>query len=138
MEKAILLEVKEENGMIAQSIKAIDFEKEADGLGFYYKNLNCECIDIVHAYGLKAKELEMISLVVDDEALLKGEPVMNLIGSLLYGSMDHGQPLCGSVMICKDKYTDEGIETVGLTEDEVTMVYANIEALLREFEARNK
>ena len=126
MEKAILLRVSEEMGMV----EIIDFEK--DGLDFYYEKLGCDTIDIVSAYGLSGTELEGkgICLVVDDEALLKEKPVLNPAGSLLYGAAKHGQPLCGNVMVCKDHYTDEGTETVGFTDEEVIAVMKTITELM--------
>lgn len=77
--------------------------------------IDCDCIDIVHAKNLK----EPYCLVVDDEGLLKEEPEMNLVASYLYGALDHGQPLCGDAIIMKDRFTDDGIDTVGLDDEDL-------------------
>lgn len=98
------------NGLIEQheiDEKAYEYKFEA-----FAAAIGCEWIDIVHAANLP----EGYCLVVDDEGLLKGQPVVNLIASYLYGTQEHGQPLCGDVLIAKDEYTPDGLETVGLEE----------------------
>lgn len=134
MKKAILID------MVAgiSRVRQVDFTKEGDGLGFFYKNLGCECIDIVAPYGLEVPGLKGISMVVDDEALLKENPVANPVASLAYGYMKHGQPICGTVMLCKDEYTPEGIETGGFTEEEADKVVAAIGDLVMKFNKFNK
>ena len=80
--------------------------------------INCDTIDIVHAINLP----DPYCMVVDDEGLLKNEPLVNPIASYLYGFLTHGQPICGDVIIMKDKHTPDGIETVGLTKDDLSVV----------------
>lgn len=74
--------------------------------------IGCGMIDIVHAKHLP----DPYCLVVDDEGLLCDQPVVNVVASYLYGTADHGQPLCGDVLIMKDEWTDDGLETIGLEE----------------------
>ena len=69
-------------------------------------------IDIVHAAHLP----DPYCLVVDDEGLLTEKPVVNVVASYLYGTADHGQPLCGDVLIMKDEWTADGLDTVGLDD----------------------
>lgn len=115
----------------------IEFDKKEKGLEFYYKNLDCSCIDIVHCYGIwkgmnaDGKDQNAYSLVVDDEGLLKADPQINMAASLLYGFFVHGEPIVGRAMVCKDEHTDEGIETVGLTLDEIEEVYGFVGQLAR-------
>lgn len=78
------------------------------------KAINCDWIDIVHAVNLP----EPYCLVVDDEALLKDDVKLNVIGSYLYGVLEHGQPICGDCLIMKDHETPNGIETVGLERED--------------------
>lgn len=82
------------------------------------KSIDCDFIDIVHAKNLP----EPYCLVVDDEALLKEKPTINLLASWLYGMLEHGQPICGDVIIMKDKVTDDGIKTVGLEQKDFEKV----------------
>ena len=82
------------------------------------KAIDCDCIDIVHA----AKLPDPYCLVVDDEALLKDKPVINLYASYLYGFLEHGQPICGEVIIMKDKHTPDGIDTIGLEPEDFAQI----------------
>ena len=136
MESTMLIEAKTAGGLAP--IKVLDFDTKGDNLSFFYEKINCECVDIVPAYGI-AKEfpaLQGICLVVDDEGLCKDEIVFNPIGSLLYGYLDHGQPLAGDVLVCKDVYTEDGIETGGLTDEEIDMVQAAIHKLVTKHNQR--
>lgn len=93
--------------------------------------IGCGLVDIVHAVNLP----QPYCLVVDDEGLLTDEPKINLAASFLYGIEEHGQPICGDCLIMKDHHTDDGIETVGLTQEEaekvVKLFFENKEAILR-------
>lgn len=135
MEKTMLIEAATVGGLAP--IKVLDFDTKGDNLGFFYENVDCETVDIVPAYGIGDNPiLEGICLVVDDEGLCKGDPVFNPIGSLLYGYLDHGQPLAGNVLVCKDVYTEDGIETGGLTDEEITALQLVINKLVRKFNER--
>lgn len=58
-------------------------------------------------------------LICNEEGLLKGLPA-NPIGSWLYGTQEHGQPVVGTVVIMKDADIGDGeMDIVGLTDDEV-------------------
>lgn len=94
----------------------VEFKAKEEGLGYYYRTIDCGTIDIVHTV------LEGKCLVVDDEGLFKEEPAVNMPASLLYGFLEHGQPIVGNALLCKDSYTPEGTETVGLSHDEALAV----------------
>lgn len=116
----------------------VDFPEGEDKLHWYYDTIGCRCIDIVKPYGLEqvAKMydlkayLDKFSMVVDDEGLLVDEPQVNVVASLLYGADDHGQVLCGDVLIVKDEETEEGIDSVGLNDAEVNMLFAAVNSLI--------
>ena len=57
------------------------------------------------------------SMMVNEEGLLLGLP-MNRLGSELYGTPKHGQPIVGDVVFLKDGYYRGEHDTVGMTEDE--------------------
>ena len=57
------------------------------------------------------------SMMVNEEGLLLGLP-MNRLGSELYGTPKHGQPIVGDVVFLKDGYHGGEPDTVGMTEDE--------------------
>lgn len=129
MLKTLLIEAPKVNGE-ALTIKPMDYDTGGDNLSFFYKHIGCNCIDIVDAYGLKSiEQLKDICLVVDDEGLCR-ESSLNPIASLLYGILEHNQPIVGNVLVCKNVYTDSGIETGGLTDGEIIMIDAAIRQLV--------
>ena len=67
----------------------------------------------VHPMGLDRP----YSMMVNEEGLLLGLP-MNRLGSELYGTPRHGQPIVGDIVFLKDGYHGGEPDTVGMTEDE--------------------
>ena len=67
----------------------------------------------VHPMGLDRP----YSMMVNEEGLLLGLP-MNRLGSELYGTPRHGQPIVGDVLFLKDGYDGGEPDVVGMTEDE--------------------
>ena len=82
------------------------------------------CIEIVHPQGLA----DPLVMIVNDEGLLRELP-MNMVGSVLYGTHNHGHPIVGNIVIMKTGLTSEGTDIVGLTDEECETLTAN----LREF-----
>lgn len=109
-------------------IEVIDVPEDK-GLQFYYQNINCELITIVNAMYLGEK----YSLVADDEGLLQAEPKVNMLASILYGYLKHGQYLVGNVLVMKDEFNDEGLDTVGLDKAEAAVILGIINNLKRSF-----
>lgn len=123
----------------------VDFP-ENDKLDWYYKMIGCDCIDIVTPYGVdniaKMYDLKSIigkfCLIVDDEGLLKENPEVNPIASLMYGIDDHGQALFGNVLVGVNKPTEDGIETVGMTDNELMLLQVCINSLIERHNERVK
>ena len=119
--------------------RMVEFPTE-DKLDWYYETIGCDCIDIVNPYQIEkiGKENGLKSLVgkfciiVDDEGLLKEEPKINVIASLLYGYDSHGQGLFGDVIIAQNKETDDGIETVGLEPNDMMLLQTAINGVIEE------
>lgn len=109
-------------------IEVIDVPEDK-GLQFYYQNINCELITIVNAMYLGKK----YSLVADDEGLLQAEPKVNMLASILYGYLQHGEYLVGNVLVMKDEFTDEGLDTVGLDKAEAAVILGILNNLKRSF-----
>lgn len=118
-------------------IEIVEFP-EKDKLDWYYKMLDCSCIDIVNPYGIdevvETYDLKGLKgkfcLICDDEGLLKEDPQMNPIASLLYGMDVHNGVLCGKVLVACNEYTDDGIDSVGMTENDVFLIRAAINSLI--------
>ena len=56
-------------------------------------------------------------MLVNEEGLLHGLP-KNLVGSYLYLTQEHGQPIVGNIILMKLGYRDGERDIVGLEEDE--------------------
>lgn len=74
---------------------------------WYARQINCEWIEIVRPRGFD------FVMIVDEEGLLN-ERDINPIGSYIYGTMIHGQPIAGDILICKEEYGN----LLPLSEDE--------------------
>lgn len=105
----------------------IDFKSET-----YLKTMRdmikCDTITSASCWGSEALMERYIVMIGDDEGLFVYNPQPNLIASLLYGYLDHGQALVGNFLLVK--YNDYG-ENVDLTADDMTLVYNEIDRLLQ-------
>jgi len=100
---ALVVNTKNEIRRVEYDPPHYDVIKEAVG-GWY---------EHVHPMGLDRP----YSMMVNEEGLLLGLP-MNRLGSELYGTPKHGQPIVGDVVFLKDGYHGGEPDTVGMTEDE--------------------
>lgn len=121
MKKALVIKVDEKGNV---TMVALPFEK--GNLEYYYKELECDCIDIVPCYGLSIEA----DMIVDDEALCKENPIVNSAASLAYGVIEHGCPICGHAIICKPHETPDGVEETGFEEHELDKIMAEITNLM--------
>lgn len=120
MKQALIIKVN------SGTVEIIRTPFERGSLDFYYKELECDCIDIVAAYGLTADA----DIIVDDEGLCKEKPVLNPYASIAYGWTSHGQPIVGNAIICKPHNTPDGVEETGFEEDELDKL---LDEILRKF-----
>lgn len=100
---ALVVSTKNEIRRVEYDPPHYDVIKEAVG-GWY---------EHVHPMGLDRP----YSMMVNEEGLLLGLP-MNRLGSELYGTPRHGQPIVGDVLFLKDGYDGGEPDVVGMTEDE--------------------
>ena len=100
---ALVVNTKNEIRRVEYDPPHYDVIKEAVG-GWY---------EHVHPMGLDRP----YSMMVNEEGLLLGLP-LNRLGSELYGTPKHGQPIVGDVVFLKDGYHGGEPDTVGMTEDE--------------------
>lgn len=100
---ALVVNTKNEIRRVEYDPPHYDVIKEAVG-GWY---------EHVHPMGLDRP----YSMMVNEEGLLLGLP-MNRLGSELYGTPKHGQPIVGDIVFLKDGYDDGEPDVVGMTEDE--------------------
>lgn len=100
---ALVVNTKNEIRRVEYDPPHYDVIKEAVG-GWY---------EHVHPVGLD----HPYSMMVNEEGLLLGLPV-NRLGSELYGTPRHGQPIVGDIVFLKDGYDGGEPDVVGMTEDE--------------------
>ena len=100
---ALVVNTKNEIRRVEYDPPHYDVIKEAVG-GWY---------EHVHPMGLDRP----YSMMVNEEGLLLGLP-MNRLGSELYGTPKHGQPIVGDIVFLKDGYDGGEPDVVGMTEDE--------------------
>ena len=100
---ALVVNTKNEIRRVEYDPPHYDVIKEAVG-GWY---------EHVHPMGLE----QPYSMMVNEEGLLLGLP-MNRLGSELYGTPRHGQPIVGDIVFLKDGYDGGEPDVVGMTEDE--------------------
>lgn len=106
--------------------EVLDFKNDLD---FYYDKIKCDCIDIVSPYALNDMSRKFKSkhfcLIVDDEGLLVQDPKMNLIGTMAYGNR-----IFGNILVCREKMTDKGVITIGLTDDDIDVFFKTVQNVI--------
>ena len=77
-------------------------------------------IEVVHPKGLP----DPYCMIVNEEGLLQNLP-WNLFGSFLYGTIYHGNPIVGDIVILKEGFTTPGErDFIGLDEDDIKFLGA--------------
>lgn len=59
---------------------------------------------------------QCVSMLVDEEGLLKDKVVPNLIGSYLYETDRHGCPIVGNILFVGEVWSRDGIDFCGIEE----------------------
>lgn len=70
---------------------------------------------------------QFVSMLIDEEGRLKEQRVPNLIGSYLYETDRHGQPIMGNVLFVGEKWCSDGIDFCGIEES----VFMDLELKLK-------
>lgn len=70
-------------------------------------------IEVVHPVGLKRPFV----MIVNEEGLCLNLE-LNALGSVLYGTLAHGHPIVGDIVILKEGFTGEGPDIIGLEDQE--------------------
>ena len=94
------------------------------------KMIGCEWVEVVHPRRLS----EQYAVLVDEEGLLKANPVFNEIASYLYEIEQHGQPIVGDAVIVRVVYDPEaGAGLEWLSPEEAEILANNIRVGLKQF-----
>lgn len=59
------------------------------------------------------------SMFIDERGILKKLPV-NRIGSYLYETDKHGNPIVGDIYLFKDGYGPDGFDSLGLSDEDIS------------------
>lgn len=114
--KTLLLRVNNTAEVIELKLKKYLYQSMADAIG-------AELVEIVQPKFLD----DQYCIVCDECGLLKPNPQINIAASWFYGCQEHNCPICGDVIIMKNKFTDDGIETIGLSDSDIETLELLIE-----------
>lgn len=59
---------------------------------------------------------QCVSMLIDEEGLLKETPIPNMIGSYLYESDKHHNPIVGNILFVGEEWGEDGIDFCGIEE----------------------
>ena len=105
----------------SSQIEVIEQNMDSD-YDFWRKQIGCRMIEIVQPVGLP----EDYCMIVDEEGLLKEPVVLSPIASVLYGVKEHGNPIVGNVLIAKNVFEPDGIDTAPLSKADVKRLIEHI------------
>lgn len=83
-------------------------------------------IELVHPKGLEYP----LCMIVNDEGTIRQFPI-NLLGCMLYGTAQHGWPICGDVVIMEVGYRNGERDIVGLSDGEVVSLISQIKRITK-------
>lgn len=98
----------------SQKVEVRQVDTSAGKLPVLYELVKTDIIETVHPKYLP----EPYVMIVDEEGLLRDTPVMNPVGSLLYGTYEHGQPIVGNIVFMRMDFGPEGPDLSWMDEDE--------------------
>ena len=70
-----------------------------------------------------------VSMLVDEEGLLKEHPLVNTIGSFLYKTDVHGHPIVGNILLVGEVYHNDGIDFCGIDDEVFDALLQKLEVL---------
>lgn len=72
---------------------------------------------------------ECVSMLVDEEGMLKLNTV-NMVGSYLYMTDVHGNPIMGNILLVGEAWGDDGIDFCGIEDGELERLEAELNTLV--------
>ncbi len=104
---------------------------------------DCELYQMVYPHRLytqlhhsnKASRIpgESVFMLVDEEFLLKDNPVLNIVGSYLYGTDEHGSPIAGNVLFVGEVDKDGEVSFCGLSESTFSRLKGQLEYIAADY-----
>lgn len=81
--------------------------------------------ELGHSNQPRVKNSKCVSMLIDEEGLLK-ENKPNLIGSYLYETDKHRQPIVGNVLFVGEAYEGDGISFTGIEPEAFEKLYTQL------------
>lgn len=97
-----------------QRVEVRQIAEGVDKLAALYEMIDTDIVERVRPMYLP----EPYVMMIDENGLLRDNPVMNPVGSLLYGAYEHGNPIVGNIVFIRQDYGPEGPDLFWMTEDE--------------------
>ncbi|MDO4301817.1 MAG: hypothetical protein Q4D26_10550 [Clostridia bacterium] len=120
-----IIRVTTDNKVTAHDYPEGDFSRQNTALSELIGN-GCELVERVHPKRLYEKlkfscqptmnEGESVSMLVDEEGLLKDDVIVNPIGSFLYETDKHGYIIAGNILFVGEQIAGDGISYCGLSD----------------------
>ena len=97
----------------------------------FYQAIGCNFIEIVRPQYIPSYmiEFQRLVMIVDENGLMNDKDI-NIIGSIFYGTADHGSPIVGDILIVTEELTPEGPDLVGFDEAHAEEIAKLIRILL--------
>lgn len=86
-----------------------------------------------HSYTPSRIPGESVFMLVDEEFLLKKNPVINIIGSYLYGMDEHGSPIAGNILFVGEVDKGGDVSFCGLNENTFSRLKWQLESIVADF-----
>ena len=74
------------------------------------------------------EEGSAVSMLVDEEGIIRDLP-LNVLGSWLYGTEEHGHPIVGDILFVGEYDTGDGYSFCGLSEETMDMLLPQIKGV---------
>lgn len=72
-----------------------------------------------------------VCMLIDEDGLYH-DLEENLVGSWLYESIKHGNPIVGNILIVGEVWTNTGIDFCGMSESQFNLLYPRLEELTKD------
>lgn len=86
--------------------------------------------ELGHAAEVKRKDSKRVIMLVDEEFLLKNGLHANQIGSYLYETDKHGNPILGNILFVGEAYGKDGIDFVGIEEETFKTLHTQLKNMV--------
>lgn len=102
-------------------IEMVEIPANKSFIDFCHEQIGCDTTERVHPRNLEDPYVMMI----DEEGLMTRKPIINFIGSYLYGTHEHQHPIVGDTLIA----VQNGPNIGGMTFEEAQIMLVKMSAI---------